>query len=80
MTGKETLTRKETLTGKETLTRKETLTKKETLARIETLRENLHLLIVQYGIGSKEVLTCSEELDKLIYYLKNHHKYTKTST
>lgn len=42
----------------------------ESKQRIEALREKLHVLIAKYGIGSKEVLDCSEELDEHIYYLK----------
>ncbi len=42
----------------------------ESKQKIEALREKLHVLIAKYGIGSKEVLDCSEELDEHIYYLK----------
>ncbi len=47
--------------------------------QIELLRNNLHILISQHGINSKEVLKCSEELDELIYKLKCERYSKKTS-
>ena len=54
--------------------------KSDTNAKIELMRENLHILISQHGINSKEVLECSEELDKLIYEFKSDMFTKKTSS
>ncbi len=45
--------------------------KEEICKKIEVLRESLHYLIMKYGVESKEVLKCSEELDELICELEN---------
>lgn len=54
--------------------------KSDANAKIELLRENLYILISQHGINSKEVLKCSEELDRLIYDFKSDMFIKKTSS
>ncbi|SDL89012.1 aspartyl-phosphate phosphatase Spo0E family protein [Sediminibacillus halophilus] len=48
----------------------------EIQAKIDKKRKELYELARVKGIASSEVLRCSEELDKLIFFLQ-HRKYAR---